>query len=209
VRWIPAALLALGSVFTVGIDTQRSLPLRTPLDTTIPATIVGYVAQDVALPSEQLALVAPTAHLNRVYEPDGSAGRGPFSLYIVYYDQQTRGKTIHSPKNCLPGSGWEPLAARLTAVKTESGPEIVNHYLLQGRQGRALVLYWYQGRGRIQANEYRVKLDLLRDAAFRRRSDEALVRVVVPFTADEEAAFRLAGEVASAVIPALGKALPL
>ncbi len=208
VRWMPAVVLAVGSVFTVGIDMQHSLPLRRSLDSTIPSVISGHVARDLALTSGELALAAPTAYLNRVYEPNGADGSGQFSLYIVYYDHQTRGKTIHSPKNCLPGSGWEPLAAQLTTVTTESGPAIVNRYLLQGRQKRALVLYWYQGRGRIEANEYRVKLDLLRDAAFRRRSDEALVRIVVPVIDDEDAAFALATEVARAVMPALDQALP-
>jgi EpsI family protein len=209
VRWIPAALLALGAVFTVGVDTQRSLPLRAPLDTTVPTRIAGYVARDLDLSSEVLAVAAPSKFLNRVYEPDHSNTAGTFSLYIAYYDSQVQGKTIHSPKNCLPGSGWEPLTSQPTIVRTASGPEVVNRYLLQGRQQRALVLYWYQGRGRLQANEYRVKLDLLRDAAFRRRSDEALVRIVVPLTDDEESAFALASEVARVVIPTLNQALPL
>ena len=40
--------------------------------------------------------------------------------------------------------------------------------------------YWYQGRGRVAANEYAVKWQLLRDAARYGRTEEALVRVVVP-----------------------------
>lgn len=45
---------------------------------------------------------------------------------------------------------------------------------------KALVYYWYQGRGRIEASEYLVKWHLLRDAALRGRTEEALVRIVVP-----------------------------
>jgi EpsI family protein len=176
---------------------------------TVPRTIAGFVARNVDVPDGVLGVAAPTAHLNRVYEPDSSGADGFFSVYVGYYDSQIQGKTIHSPRNCLPGSGWEPLAYQQATVQTVSGPATVNRYLLQGQTERALVLYWYQGRGRIQANEYRVKFDLLRDAALRRRSDEALVRIVVPVTDDEESAFRLATEVARAVIPALDRALPL
>jgi hypothetical protein len=70
------------------------------------------------------------------------------------------------------------------------------------------VLYWYQGRGRGASNEYRVKWDLLRDAALRRRSDEALVRVVVPVRSGEDAA-ALAVRVAETLAPAVAEALPL
>ena len=72
----------------------------------------------------------------------------------------------------------------------------VNQYLLQRGEDQALVLYWYQGRGRVEANEYRVKWDLLRDAALHRRSDEALVRIIVPIEAGvEELATLLEGVV--------------
>ena len=84
----------------------------------------------------------------------------------------------------------------------------VNRYLLQNEDVRALVLYWYQGRGRVQANEYLVKWDLLRDAVLRQRSDEALVRIVVPLSGSEEDSFRLARSVAETLVPALDQALP-
>ena len=70
------------------------------------------------------------------------------------------------------------------------------------------MLYWYQGRGRVENNEYAVKVNLLLDAALKRRSDEALVRIVVPVTAEEDAAFELASRAAREVIPELDRALP-
>ena len=84
----------------------------------------------------------------------------------------------------------------------------VNRYMLRREEDRALVLYWYQGRGRVAHNEYAVKFDLLRDAALRGRTDEALVRIVVPVTQAEETAFSLARDFAALVIPALEGALP-
>jgi EpsI family protein len=56
----------------------------------------------------------------------------------------------------------------------------INRFLLANGGARALVYYWYQGRGRVEANEYRVKWHLLRDAALHGRTEEALVRIVVP-----------------------------
>jgi EpsI family protein len=60
----------------------------------------------------------------------------------------------------------------------------VRRYLLAKQASRALVYYWYQGRGRVSSNEYKVKWELLRDAALKGRTEEALVRIVLPLTGD-------------------------
>src|SRR5690606_34724806 len=125
-----------------------------------------------------------------------------------YYDSQMQGKTIHSPKNCLPGAGWDALGATTTQVATANGSVTVNQYVIQRDTERALVLYWYQGRGRVAASEYAVKWDLLRDAALHGRSEEALVRVLVPITGTEEESVALAKKIASTVVPAVDRALP-
>jgi hypothetical protein len=45
---------------------------------------------------------------------------------------------------------------------------------------QAVVYYWYQGRGRVVASEYAVKYNLLKDAALKGHTEEALVRIVIP-----------------------------
>jgi EpsI family protein len=153
-----------------------------------------------------------TDYLLREYVQPGEPGADErwFSVYVGYYDTQTRGRTIHSPKNCLPGSGWEALNATRVMIPTPQGEIEVNRYLLQREDEQALVLYWYQGRGRMVASEYRAKWDLLRDAALHRRSEESLVRIVVPVTSGDEAlAFDLARNVALRLQPALEEAMPV
>jgi EpsI family protein len=209
VLWLPSAVMAVGAAFTVVIPTQRSLPLRAPLSSGIPRVIAGYHGEVDTLSSGQRRVARFTDYLMRWYRPsDGATGGPSFSVYVAYYDQQTRGKTIHSPKNCLPGTGWQALASRTADIDTEVGRVTVNRYLLQKDDERALVLYWYQGRGRVEANEYAVKWHLLLDAALRRRSDEALVRVVVPIANDEGPALELAVQAARVLVPALETVLP-
>jgi EpsI family protein len=131
-------------------------------------------------------------------------------VYVGYYEQQAQGKTIHSPKNCLPGAGWEVLNIGYAAVPVASGPVRVNRYELAREGEQALVFYWYQGRGRVQANEYAVKWDLLRDAALHGRTEEALVRIVVYLDddTDEAGALTLATTVAEQLIPEVQGVLP-
>lgn len=208
-RWAPAAVLAVGALLaTVGVKAQRSLALRIPLADAVPAEINGLHSQNVTVSPAELKVAGVTSYLARSYQSTDTAKAEAFSLYVGYYAQQTQGQTIHSPKNCLPGAGWEPLTSQSQQVETADGPVTVNRYLIQNGQRRALVLYWYQGRGRVAWNEYRVKLDLLRDAAIKRRSDEALVRIVVPVGKSETDALRTATAAATAIVPVLARALP-
>ena len=207
--WAPAVVLAVGAVLaTAGVKAQRALPLRVPIAEAVPRQVDGLRSRDLALSEGEARAAGVTNYLVRVYEHEDSSRSVAFSLYVGYYDQQTQGRTIHSPKNCLPGAGWEPLASRPETVATPAGPVTVNRYLLQRRHEQALVLYWYQGRGRVAWNEYLVKWDLLRDAALRRRSDEALVRIVVPVRTTESDAAALGTRVARSVVPAVFAALP-
>lgn len=208
-RWAPPFILGAGALLTVGVAPQRTLSLRLPLASTIPAAIDSFHGRDFGLGEDERRVSGVTDYLVRTYAPARAAGdRAAFTLYVGYYDSQAQGKTIHSPKNCLPGAGWEPLASGTATLTGPDGPVAVNRYVLQHGAERAVVLYWYQGRGRVAANEYRVKWDLLRDAALRRRSDEALVRLVVPVTSTEDQALTLGSRAAERVIPALYRALP-
>ena len=77
-------------------------------------------------------------------------------------------------------------------------------YLLEKGNSRAIVYYWYQGRGRTAWNEYAVKWELLRDKALHGRSEEALVRIVVPLRPGApDAADSIATSAAREVVPAL------
>ena len=115
------------------------------------------------------------------------AASGHFaSLYIGYYATQRNGATYHSPLNCLPGAGWVMNeGGRITIVGAGGASFIANHYVIQKENQRAVVIYWYQGRGRSIASEYWAKIYTVLDSVSRRRSDGALVRVVAPI--DENA----------------------
>lgn len=206
--WAPATLLALGSLLSMGVRPQKTMPLRESLDTTVPVSIEGHVASDLEISSEEIAVAGASAYIFRSFAAPGD-NSAAFSAYVGYYDRQARGRTIHSPRNCLPGSGWSALASTTVAVAVADGVVHVNRYMLQRDNERALVIYWYQGRGRVEANEYKVKADLLRDAALRRRTEEALVRVVVPIRTTEADAERLALQAATDLIPSVSRALPL
>jgi EpsI family protein len=213
-RWTPPILLIAGGLLLFGVGKQERPTLRAPLSTTLPGEIRGLAGQDAVITEDEALVAGFTDYALRVYgnvDPataEVSAGEPWASVYLGFYDAQTQGRTIHSPKNCLPGSGWEALSSTTARLSVDGAPAEVNRYVLQNGDSRALVLYWYQGRGRVAHNEYAVKWDLLRDAVVMQRTDEALVRVVVPIIDSEEQAFELAAEIAVGLIPEVDRALP-
>jgi|SRR5687767_986486 len=210
-NWVPPVMLAIGIAFTLARDGQEAMPLRQPLGVAVPAQMGEFSGKDLELSEDVREVVGVSSYLLRDYRSASpQAAAGFFSVYIGYYEQQSQGETIHSPRNCLPGGGWEPLESAPVRVQTPEGTVVVNQYVLQKGRHRALVLYWYQGRGRVEANEYAVKRDLLLDAALKGRSEEALVRIVVPILGDDQhSAGRLAAQVATLLVPATASALPL
>jgi EpsI family protein len=208
--WFPVAVLGLGCLASLGTSAQITPELRRPLATALPASLREAPGEDTEVSEEEAVVAGFTDYALRLYSPEDTTSSVPSSsIYLGYYDRQTRGRTIHSPKNCLPGGGWEALASGPESLLIEGDTVTVNRYILQNGSARALVLYWYQGRGRVAHNEYLVKWDLLRDAITMRRTDEALVRIVVSIDGSEDEALAFAREIATELKPAVDQALPL
>jgi EpsI family protein len=132
------------------------------------------------------------------------------SLYVGYYATQRNGATYHSPLNCLPGSGWTMSdAERITITPAPEGmPFEANRYVIQNGRERQVMIYWYQGRGRAIASEYWGKIYTVLDSVRRRRSDGAMVRVLVPITDSESEAFDAASDLAARAAPQLPAFVP-
>ncbi len=106
----------------------------------------------------------------------------PVNFYVAYYESQRKGVSPHSPRVCIPGGGWE--IAELKRIEANGHP--VNRVIIKKGDQRQLVYYWFQGHGRIIANEYINKWFLFVDAIFKNRTDGALVRVVTSVAPHEQ-----------------------
>jgi EpsI family protein len=172
--YVPALILLVGCGLIWQTHTQQAIPLAAPLTTVLPS-LPGFTTHDQHVSDEERRVAGMTDYVARDYARDSIVA---FTTLVSYYDRQSQGKTIHSPRNCLPGAGWEVLRPGTRAVEANGVPYVVNHYTLKNGPATAIVYYWYQGRGRIVASEYQVKWNLLRDAALLGHTEEALVRVV-------------------------------
>jgi len=147
--------------------------------------------------------------LSREYRnPAGTAGA---YLFIAFFKTQREGQAPHSPKNCLPGSGYEPIESYPIDIKVagREEPIHVNRYLTARGEERSVTLYWYQSRNRIIASEFSAKFWLIADSIRYHRSDCSLVKVVVPVRGDTEKASASAVQFAQDMFPALSRQLPM
>lgn len=207
-RFLPALVLFVGVLFIWGVRDQRAVPLAGSLSTVL-SSVDSFRVRDQKVSDEERRVAGMTDYVARAYWRDTNSLA--FTTYVGYYDRQTQGKSIHSPRNCLPGAGWDILRAGSTTVVAADGPHVVNRYLLKNGPTQAVVYYWYQGRGRVVASEYAVKLNLLRDAAFEGHTEEALVRLVVivpPTDTTERAADALATRIAPRLMNEVQRILP-
>lgn len=173
---LPSALLVLGCGFVWQTRQQSAMPLQGDL-TSVLSTVDGFEVREQTIGEDERRVAGMSDYVARQYLRGGTVA---FTTLVSYYDRQTQGKTIHSPRNCLPGAGWEIVNGATVVVRSGSTDYRVNRYVLKNGRYVALAYYWYQGRGRVTADEYAVKWNLLRDAALLGRTEEALVRIVVP-----------------------------
>ena len=109
---------------------------------------------------------------------------GGANLFVAYFRTQKKGQAPHSPKNCLPGAGWQEKESGRVDVPIEGEGAIhINKYVVEKGQAQSVVYYWYQSQGRVIADEFAAKFYLVSDSIKHHRSDTALVRVVVPVVA--------------------------
>jgi len=178
-----------------GEATPPALPLAQ-----FPAQVAGLSnVKDIPFDKETLEILKPSDYLDRIYY---APGMGEIGLYIAYFETQRSGAAIHSPKNCLPGAGWQPAYSAITTMTLDDGRTVpVNMYLIRKGIDETVVVYWYQSHGRVIASEYAGKFYMVLDALRLNRTDAALIRVTAPVQNGDEAeakqrAFRFAKEVA-------------
>jgi len=183
------ATLLAGTVFLSSLSARRiAEPLAIPLDVISPKILGWEKVADNALSPRVVERLNATSFLSRTYR------RGPsdLDLFVAYYAQQRSGESMHSPKHCLPGSGWEIWKQDSADVRVNGRLIRINKYSIQNLATRMLMLYWYQSRNDVIASEYMGKVLLARDTLLTGRTAGSIVRITLPDTphaADDGIAF--------------------
>jgi EpsI family protein len=191
-----ATVAALGATLSATAVLTRSnrCCLGTPA-VELPSEIVGWKrVRDLPLDVRTLERLKPTVYFSGRYAKGGRF----LDVFIAYYAEQWSGESMHSPKQCLPGSGWEIHERERTTIAADGSSPEINLYSIRRAREELRVLYWYQSGDRIIASEYVGKLLLMSDAIRGRGRDGALVRLTIE---PSEEALVEGRAVASALVP--------
>ncbi|MDY0131712.1 MAG: EpsI family protein [Desulforegulaceae bacterium] len=130
-------------------------------------------------------------------------------LYIGFYRNQKEGDLIHSPKNCMPGAGWNIVNSGIEEVVLEDDKTIkVIKLNLKKDSEEQIVLYWFHSRGRIISSEYFQKIWLVIDSVTRGRTDGSFVRLVSPVNETRDKTLEILKEFTSEIYPYLNEYIP-
>ena len=206
--WAVVALLSGAALLLYARGDSDLIPASAPLSQ-VPLTIAGWSGSVLQIDQETLDVLGGGDFLSRVYTLSGETH--PIGLFVAYFPTQRTGVTIHSPKNCLPGSGWAFESSQYVNLNDSNRKaHRVGEYIISNGENRQFVIYWYQAHGRSIANEYLAKVYLVTDAIRLNRTDGALVRVITPIDAigGTRAARARAEAFTAQLIPMLSRFIP-
>lgn len=176
--WILSVVFAAQGAAYYGLSRRsEAIPQSKPLSE-FPTVVGGWhTVREGVIEQDERDVLGANDYLMRDY---AAPGNRTANLFVAYFRSQRAGQTPHSPKNCLPGSGWAWSVADTIRVRIagRAQPIEINRYVVSKGDEHAVVLYWYQSQGRVVASEYKAAAFTAWDALRYNRSDTALVRVV-------------------------------
>ncbi len=136
-------------------------------------------------------------------------GADRIQLYVGYYSSQKEGAQIHSPKHCLPGSGWFKVYEKNKILDIENTDKI-NYIeaLYQKGSEKKLFIYWYKMKDVYITNDYILKLYMIINSLKYRRNDAAFLRFSTPVTKNVEDAENVIESAMRDLLPLLKDHLP-
>jgi EpsI family protein len=198
-----AALIAAGVYLSLHRD--PGVPLKASFNS-FPCTISSWrMEAEFTFSSEVKSVLKASDLLSRRYVDE----RGDqVELYIGYHNGGKESGEVHSPRHCLPGSGWQTESGDNVALAVGGGNLKAVKAIYQKGGSRLLLYYWYQVGRRSVSGEYALKVAEIANSALRGRHDAALIRISVPFKEDEGHATAVADRFLADFLPAINAFLP-
>jgi EpsI family protein len=203
-RFLAVFILLAAAGLYLNLHRDLGVPMKRSFDQ-FPGTVSQWrMSGESSLSAEVQAVLKASDVLMRQYvNPQGER----VELYIGYHDGGKGGGEIHSPKHCLPGSGWFEVSSARTRMPEAGGLNLVRAVYQKG-DSKELFLYWFQVRGESLSEEYSLKVAEIANSVLYRRRDAAFIRVSVPFEGNEEKAAALGERFVTDFLPSIQEFLP-
>jgi EpsI family protein len=204
-RFIAVYVLLIAAVLYLNLHRDLGVPMKRSFDQFPDAVSQWRMSRESSLSAEVQAVLKASDVLMRQYV---NAKGERVDLYIGYHDGGKESGEIHSPKHCLPGSGWFEVSSARTRMPTTGGGLNLVRAVYQKGESKELFLYWFQVRGESLSQEYSLKVAEIANSVLYRRRDAAFIRISIPFEASEQQAAAIGERFVSDFYPAIQAFLP-
>jgi EpsI family protein len=203
-----STFMILSMVFLNYINHSKDIHLNKSFST-FPKQIGEWAGKEERLDEKIYDILgADEFYFSNYRRPDGCQ----VQFYIGFYQSQREGDLIHSPKNCMPGSGWNIIKTHVEELiipNTNPGKIKTIKLVIQKDAQKQVVLYFFKSRGRIIYSEYMQKIYLVIDSIVRHRTDGSFVRLITPVSNDDEdKALNTLKDFAVQLMPILNEYIP-
>ena len=186
-RFLVVIALLAGTGLYMSFHRDLIVPLARPFSEFPPVHGEWRMAGQSNLDAGSLAVLMPTDYLTRRYVSDDGVA---VDMYLSYFDGGPNSGGIHSPKHCLPGSGWYELSSERTSMELDGEMVKMVRAVYAKGEMRELIYYWFAMRGETISDEYSLKLAEITGSMFHRRRDQSFIRIAVQTKDDVVAAQR-------------------
>lgn len=204
---LPIIIIVLGGLAGNALRFTEKLPDRMADFSEVPLIINNtYFGREYPISEATAEVLQASVSTDRIYTTeDGKL----FQLFIAYFESQKYGSQIHSPKHCLPGSGWK--IERIEPYKLilpDGDSRIINYAVIRDRIRKAVMFYWYESRSGSIRGEYALKFDLIRNSLLFEPGDAAIIRLTVDIGNDVEQSTEYGIKFLSTLFPYIKASLP-
>jgi EpsI family protein len=205
--WIVLILFVLTGILINILRYSRVESKILPLFSSLPLQLGDWDGQEYFFSDETNQVLKADTYAFRKYT---SCEGKELWLFVAYFKSQKYGSQIHSPKNCLPGSGWKIMSRKKILIKTDTSSDLkVNKLLISDKLSREVMYYWFQTRSGIITSELGLKLDLVLNSLKRAPTDAAFIRINLPLNQlSEKEAQLVLEDFLKAFLPKIKEILP-
>ncbi|MDP3024009.1 MAG: EpsI family protein [candidate division Zixibacteria bacterium] len=182
--WIAVSLLALTTIVVNYIRISEVLPPNTANLQIIPLSTKTWQGLEYHFSDNTYQILRTDASTFRKYvDQQGNI----VWLFLAYFKSQKYGSQIHSPKNCLPGSGWNILKKDKYYFKVGLSDSLCsNLFTISDGKESELMFYWFITESGIVTNEFMLKLDLVLNSLRHKPTHAAFVRMTISLQRSDE-----------------------
>lgn len=200
---ILAVILFAFGWYVHGHTFHQKVPLQAPLEE-FPQRIDDWQGRSQFFSKGVLDQLRVSDYIMREYR----SGDDRVAIYLGYYETQGEGRQIHSPRHCLPGSGWRSISEQVRTVEVDGQKINLIQAVYQKDEAKEVFLYWYQMKDETITSDYTLKMKMVLNSLKYGRNDAAFVRLSSPVTSTVDEAVQTVETFMVDFVPRMERFLP-